>query len=120
MWALVGGLSGLARMAIGGFVVFAICYFVIIPLERSDARKGYVLLAEKTAAEAQAAELRRQINATAQSLEEHRRRLAAAEVADQQQTEEREREIAAYEIRLDQASRRCVLDRDDVEFLRRH
>lgn len=120
MWALLGGPSGLARIAIGGFVTFAICYFVIIPLERSDARKGFVHLAEKIAAESEAAELRRQMNATAQSLEEHRRRLAAAQIADQQQTEEREREITAYEIRLDQANRRCVLDRDDLEFLRRH
>lgn len=120
MWALLGGLSGMARIAIGGFVTFAICYFLIIPLERSDARKGYVLLAEKTAAEAQAAELRRQINATAQSLEEHRRRLAAAEAEEQQKAEDREREILAYEVRLDQANRRCVLDRDDLEFLRRH
>lgn len=82
-----------------------------------QARAGYVLLAEKTAAQARADELQRQVTAGAQALEEHRKRLLAAELEDQQQTAEREQEILAYEALLSQANRRCALSADDLRFL---
>lgn len=88
------------------------------PAVAREARSGYVLQAEKVAAEQTAAELLRQRNAATQALEEHRKRLAAAELLDEQKSAEREQEILAYEIRLSQANRRCLLDRDDLDFLR--
>ncbi len=45
--------------------------------------KGYVLLSEKTAAEAKAAELERQRNAAALALEDYRKRAAADALAQQ-------------------------------------
>lgn len=82
-----------------------------------NARAGYVLAAEKTAAEAQVAELQRQVRAGERALEEHRQRLAADQAYDQQQSIQREQEILAYEALLSQANRRCALSADDLRFL---
>ncbi|XUR37751.1 hypothetical protein ACQY74_005798 [Rhizobium leguminosarum bv. trifolii] len=45
------------------------------PAAASEARAGYVLVAENTVAEAKAAEMERQRNAATQATEEHRKRL---------------------------------------------
>lgn len=52
----------------------------------SELLKGYVLLSEKTAAEARATELERQRNAATQALEEYRKR-AVADALTQQKLE---------------------------------
>ncbi|MDR6103261.1 hypothetical protein QE369_003458 [Agrobacterium larrymoorei] len=55
--------------------------------------KGYVLLSEKTAAEARAAELERQRNAAAQALEDYRRRAVADALTQQKRQAELEEAI---------------------------
>lgn len=87
------------------------------PSAKREARAGYVLLAEKTAAEAQAAEMERQRNAAAWANEEHRKRLDASQAAEQAAKDTLELEISNYERILSAKNRQCVLDRGDVDFL---
>lgn len=55
--------------------------------------KGYVLLSEKTAAEARAAELERQRNAAAQALEDYRKRAVADALTQQKRQADLEEAI---------------------------
>lgn len=86
----------------------------------ADARKGYVLLAEKLTAEQTAKELRRQLEAADASLNSFRLRLEADAKVNNARQKERENEILGYELRLSQANRSCFLDRSDLEFLQRN
>jgi uncharacterized coiled-coil protein SlyX len=65
VWAVLGGLAGLLRMAAAGAAVALalIVYFnwFVIPDREDAARSGYVLLSRATTAESTAAELARQI-----------------------------------------------------------
>jgi uncharacterized membrane protein YdbT with pleckstrin-like domain len=90
------------------------------PSAAREARAGYVLVAERTAAEAKAAEMERQRNAAAQATEEHRKRLEAAQVAEQAAKDTLETEIRSNELILSQKNRKCLADAADVEFLQRH
>ncbi len=60
---------------------------------KAEALKGYVLLSEKTAAEARTRELERQLNAAAQSLEEYRRRKLADDLIQQRAEAQAEKAI---------------------------
>lgn len=119
--ALLGGVTGIMRMiagaAIAAVLAYAVTYMIIVPLERADARRGYVVLSEKIAAEAEAAELRRQRDASSQSLEEHRKRLAVAQASEEQANGRLEKEIAQNEIALDAAGRSCRVDPADLQWL---
>jgi|SRR5687768_4778016 len=110
------GAGVLAGLAIYHLYALTIGY----PSAAREARAGYVLLAEKTTAEAKAAEMERQRNAAAQATEEHRKRLEAAESEITKSEITREAEIRGYELILSQKNRQCVADRDDVDFLNRH
>lgn len=90
------------------------------PSAKREARAGYVLLAEKTAAEAQAAEMERQRNAAAQATEEHRKRLEASQAAEQAAKDTLEQEISSYELQLSEKNRACALTADDKRWLLRH
>lgn len=109
----IGVLAGLALYSI---------YDVAIgtPATERAAREGYALLAEKTTAEAQAAEMLRQRDAAAQALEEHRKRLASAQAAEAAARNKLETEISENEQTLDALGRACRLDDADVDFLRHH
>lgn len=79
--------------------------------EANDAaREGYVLLAEKEAAEAQIAEMERQRNAAARALEEYRKRAAADRLTDRISEEQMEKAIV--EDNADDGSRWTDADRD--------
>ncbi len=82
---------------------------------KTEALKGYVLLSEKTAAEARARELERQINAAARSLEEYRKRAVAAEKAKEEANERLEKLIAE-----DGGDDGLRWNDADVEWLRQH
>ncbi|NEJ04313.1 hypothetical protein GR238_02680 [Rhizobium leguminosarum] len=105
----------------GGLMLYHL-YAVSIgyPSAAREARAGYVLLAEKTAAEAQAAEMERQRNAAAQASEEHRKRLAAAEAAEQTAKDTLETEIQSYELQLSEKNRACATTAADRDWLLRH
>ncbi len=83
------------------------------------AKNGYVLLAEKTAAEAKAAEIQRQLDAAKQSLATFQKRLEAETAQDKIDDQKREDEIKSYELLLSEANRKCLLDSGDLEFLQR-
>ncbi|MCW0014925.1 hypothetical protein [Rhizobium sp. BT-226] len=90
------------------------------PAAAREARAGYVLLAEKTAAEAKAVEMERQRNAATQATEEHRKRLAAAEAAEQTAKDTLETEIQSYELQLSEKNRACAVTAADRDWLLRH
>ena len=87
---------------------------------KDEALKGYVLESEKTTAEAKMAELERQRNASAQALEDARKRQAADEAHHQAKDAQTDKEIADYEQKLAAANRQCLADPSDVEFLHAH
>ncbi|WP_412063954.1 hypothetical protein [Rhizobium sp. SYY.PMSO] len=84
------------------------------------AREGYVSLAEKTTAEAKAAEMERQRNAASQALTEAAKRQVADEIAQQAKDAETDVAIADYEKKLAAANRECLADPADVDFLLKH
>ncbi|MBY5821497.1 hypothetical protein [Rhizobium leguminosarum] len=120
MFGILDGIK-LGAGVLAGLAIYHL-YAVTIgyPSAAREARAGYVLLAEKTTAEAKAAEMERQRNAAAQATEEHRKRLEAAESEITKSEITREAEIRGYELILSQKNRQCVADRDDVDFLNRH
>jgi uncharacterized protein HemX len=81
---------------------------------------GYVLLSEKTAAEAKAAEMVRQRNAAAQATEEHRKRLEAAQASEQAAKDTLETEIQSYELQLSEKNRACAVTAADRDWLLRN
>jgi uncharacterized protein (DUF3084 family) len=105
----------------GGLMLYHL-YAVSIgyPSAARQARAGYVLVAEKSAAEAQAAEMQRQRNAASQATEEHRKRLAAAEAAEQAARDTLEIEIQSYELQLSEKNRACATTAADLDWLLRH
>ncbi|TAY16056.1 hypothetical protein ELH91_04380 [Rhizobium leguminosarum] len=105
----------------GGLMLYHL-YAVSIgyPSAARQARAGYVLVAEKSAAEARAAEMERQRNAASQATEEHRKRLAAAEAAERAARDTLEIEIQSYELQLSQKNRACAVTAADRQWLLRH
>lgn len=104
-----------------GFLLYHL-YAVSIgyPSAKREARAGYVLLAEKTAAEAKAAEMERQRNAAAQATEEHRKRLEASQAAEQAAKDTLEAEIENYERTISEKNRACALTAADRDWLLHH
>jgi hypothetical protein len=90
------------------------------PSAAREARAGYVLIAEKTAADAKAAEMERQRNAAAQATEEHRKRLEAAQAQEQAAKDTLEQEISNYERILSEKNRACAVTAADRDWLLRH
>ncbi|NKJ77771.1 hypothetical protein [Rhizobium leguminosarum] len=86
------------KMAVAAMVTLAVCHLYNIAIDNPSVRRaaldGYVLKSEKTAAEAKAAEMERQRDVAAQSLEEHRRRAIAAEKAKEEANEKLEKLVA--------------------------
>lgn len=90
------------------------------PSAAREARAGYVLIAERTAAEARAAEMERQRNAAAQATEEHRKRLEAAQASEQAAKDILETEIRSYELQLSEKNRACAVTAADRDWLLHH
>lgn len=109
-----------AGACVGGFLVYAFMSLVSIPAAEHRARAGYVALAEKTTAQAKAAEMERQRNAASQALEEARKRQAADDAAQLAKDAQTDIEIADYEKKLAAANRQCLADPADVQFLQSH
>ncbi|WP_283196624.1 hypothetical protein [Rhizobium sp. BT04] len=104
-----------------GLLLYHLYAFAIgYPSAAREARSGYVALAEKTAADAKAAEMERQRNAAAQATEEHRKRLAAAEAAEQTARDTLETEIRSYALQLSEKNRACAVTAADRQWLLRH
>ena len=88
-------------------------------LFEGQAKKGLVPQFELSAARAERDELQRQLKVSefvTTAYQEQIRNVWATEAA---RTEKTEQEIAEYERKLAEAGRACLLDNDDIEFLRR-
>ncbi|MBB2835512.1 UNVERIFIED_ORG: hypothetical protein GGD51_005695 [Rhizobium esperanzae] len=83
MFGLLDTLKMGAGIAAGLFLYHLYAVAIGYPSAARQARAGYVVLAEKTAAEARADEMERQRDAAARAGEEHRKRLEAAKAAEQ-------------------------------------
>lgn len=119
LYTLLGGVGGALRLAAGLAAGIALAYVTIVPLERADARRGYVQEARATAAEAKADELARQVAAgeiVAASYQEILKNRMAKDAADDEQFA---KERAEFEAKLATAGRSCNLDSTDLEFLRK-
>lgn len=89
------------------------------PAVERAARQGYVVLAEKAAAEAELTETRRQLAVTVAARDRYQLGLAQAQRLSADRAEQLESEIADYERKLDAAGRACRLDGADIEWVRR-
>ncbi|KEC75484.1 hypothetical protein RLPCCGM1_c0861 [Rhizobium leguminosarum bv. phaseoli CCGM1] len=114
--ALKLGAGILAGLALYHLYAVSIGY----PSAAREARAGYVLVAEKSAAEARAKEMERQRNAAAQAAEEHRKRLEVAQAAEQAAQTTLENEIRSYELELSEKNRACAVTAADRQWLLRH
>lgn len=110
------GAGILAGLALYHLYAISIGY----PSAAREARAGYVLVAERTAAEARADEMTRQRNAAAQATEEHRKRLEAAQASEQAAKDQLETEIQSYELQLSEKNRSCAITAADRDWLLRH
>jgi predicted acyl esterase len=113
--------------AAGGVALLGVGYFGFqVWLAAHDrsvanaAREGYVILAEKTAAEAKAAELQRQLSAATVAKQSLQEQINKDTAEDAQREKDREQRIFEYEVRLSQANRRCTLDRSDLDAILRN
>lgn len=115
-------LTPLGKIVGAGLIVAALFLGFRAWLASHDAgvRSGYVLLAEKTAAEAKATEMERQRNAAAQSLSEFQKRAAADDIADRQKQATLEQDLRANELLLSEKNRSCAADDGDVDFILHH
>lgn len=117
--------SKIGRILLGGLVIIGAFFAFRAWLAWHDsnvaeaAKNGYVLLAEKTAAEANAAEIQRQLDAAKQSLATFQKRLEAETAQDKIDDQKREDSIRSYELLLSEANRRCTATDDDVRFITR-
>jgi hypothetical protein len=120
MFSILDTLKMGAGIAAGLMLYHLYAVSIGYPSAARQARADYVLVAEKSAAEAKAAEMERQRNAAAKAGEEHRRRLAAASAAEQAAKETLETEIQSYELQLSQKNRACAVTAADRQWLLRH
>lgn len=120
MFGLLDTLKMAAGIAAGLLLYHLYAVAIGYPSAARETRAGYVVLAEKAAAEAWAAEMQRQRDAAARAGEEHRKRLEAAKAAEQTARDTLENEIRSYELELSQKNRACAVTTADRDWLRRH
>lgn len=113
-------LTAAGGASIGALVVWLFMSLVTVPNAAHAAREGYVLLAEKTTAEAKATELERQRNAAEVALADNQTRHAADEAFNQQMQAQTDKELSEYEAKLVAANRQCLLDSSDRVWLQSH
>ncbi|ANL02711.1 hypothetical protein [Rhizobium phage RHEph18] len=120
MFGIIDGIKLGAGILAGLALYHLYAVSVGYPSAAREARAGYVLVAEKTAAEARAAEMERQRNAAAQATEEHRKRLEAAQASEQAARDTLENEIRSYELQLSEKNRACAVTAADRDWLLKH
>lgn len=116
-----------AGIAVG--IVLASIYYNGVPLLKEipvvgaifegQAKKGLVPEFQVNALKAQLAAEAQQRRANDLIIESYQIQLRNARAAEAARIEQNEQEIADYEKRLADAGRVCLLDRDDIEFLRK-
>lgn len=92
-------------------------YLVIVPLERADARAGYVQEDRALAAEAKSAELARQVEAGNIVVASYQEVLKNARAKDAVNDAELEKGRVEFEAKLKAAGRDCGLTADDLDWV---
>jgi len=103
--------------ALGVCAASLLFWLIIIPIKEHEARKGYVIEARATAAEAKAAELQRQLTAGQLVISSYQEIAKNDRARDEKVAADTETRIADYEKRLQTAGRSCLLDPDDIRML---
>ena len=116
---------GLALIAIAGTVIryegIALPFVgQVVNGAIAERLEGYVARTEKAAAEARAAEMKRQADAARAAADQFRKRVIEAEAAEAIAQADLEKGIAAYEKRLVDTRRACLLDDDDIGNILQH
>lgn len=117
LYMLLGGIGGALRLAAGIAGGIALAYVTIVPLERADARRGYVQEDRAIAAEAKLDEVQRQVHAgeiVIASYQEILRNARAKDAADDAQLS---KDRKAFEAKLAAAGRKCGLDQSDLDWV---
>lgn len=121
LWTALGGFRGLLAAFLAAAVTWGACALydraIDDPAVAASARQDYVQRAELTAAQARLAEVERQRNAGAQTLEEYRKRLAAYQTAAAAEDARHEQEISDYEKKLADLGKSCLVDGDFLDWL---
>lgn len=117
LWNIIGGLSGIVRLAMGAAAAALLFWLIIIPLEVREAKQGMVLEVRAVAAEAKAAELERQVSAGAIVIEAYQVQLKNSRAAEEAAAGEVEKRISEYEALRKTAGRSCTVDPADHRFL---
>lgn len=116
IYVVIGGVIGLL---IGVMLMNGYNLVIGHPRVAAEARLGYVLTAERATLETKLAlEEKRRIAAERISAN-HANALAKATKQNQADMARLEQENADYEARLNEAGRRCELDADDINWLRK-
>ncbi|MBB3608688.1 hypothetical protein [Rhizobium sp. BK602] len=115
-------ISPIGKFAGGLLVIVALLVGFKLWLHEHDkgVLAGYVAIAEKTTAEAKAAEMERQRNAASQALSEVAKRQAADEAAQRATDAQTDLELFEYEKRLAEANRQCLINDADRSWLLKH
>ncbi len=127
MTQIFDAIKVVAGIAIG--IVLASIYYNGVPLLKDipivgvafegQAKRGLVPEFQIKALQAQLDAETQQRRANALVIEAYQAQLRNARAAEAARIEQTEQEIADYEKRLADAGRVCLLDRDDIEFLRK-
>lgn len=121
MLNLAGALSSLPYVAVSVSTVIAagLLWNMLIdnPIQRAEARGGYVAIAELEAAKAQLAETKRQTEAAQEASDNFAETLRRQAQAASIKTAEQEKRNAEYQARLVALGRQCLLDDDDIREL---
>jgi hypothetical protein len=104
--------------ALGAFGASLIFWLFIIPIKEDAARKGYVVEARATAAEAKLLEAQRQITAGNIVISSYQEIAKNAKAAEAQTLADAELRNQQYEKVLRDAGRACTLNDADLDFLR--
>lgn len=115
-YVAIGGVIGIL---IGVMLMNGYNRFIGHPSVAAEARLGYVLLAERTALETKLAVETKRREAAERISDNHAKALAVATQQIQEDMARLEQENADYEARLNDAGRRCELNADDINWLRK-
>lgn len=115
---LLGGVGGALRLVAGVAAGVGLAYLVIVPLERSDARRGYVQEDRAIAAEAKLTEVQRQVSAGQVVIASYQEILKNARAKDAADDAQLAADRKDFEAKLAAAGHSCPLDLGDIEWLR--
>ncbi|MBZ9894255.1 hypothetical protein LB545_07845 [Mesorhizobium sp. BR1-1-6] len=117
LYMLLGGVGGALRLAAGVAAGVGLAYLTIVPLERADARRGYVQEDRAISAEAKLAEVQRQVSAGQVVIASYQEILKNARAKDAADDAQFAKDRKEFEAKLAAAGRSCGLDSGDLDWL---